>query len=197
MKKALLTLIALSVSVSLFAQGTVVFSNVGANKNVKIDTTGDGVADRDLLAADGVQLSLWYAPAGTTDKNSDTWQMLGNPAALIAAGLFSGGNRTVPGATANTPYAFQVRAWETAVYGSTAQGWVDANRANGKISIATPLIETPTGGFGSPPGPAVNLAPLFGAASQPNILVGQVPEPSVLALGVLGVGALLMLRRRK
>jgi uncharacterized protein (TIGR03382 family) len=42
----------------------------------------------------------------------------------------------------------------------------------------------------------VNLAPLFGA--EPNITIGIiVPEPSVFALGVMGAGALLMLRRRK
>jgi len=181
--------------VSLFAQGTVVFSNVGANKNVQWDANADGVGDRNLATTDGVQLSLWYAPAGTTDRESAAWQMLGNPAALIAAGLFSGGNRTVPGAVQGTAYSFQVRAWETAVYGTAATGWTEAKAANGKISLFTPILETATGGFGTPPGPAVNLAPLFGA--QPNILVGQVPEPSVLALGVLGVGALLMLRRRK
>jgi len=181
--------------VSLFAQGTVVFSNVGANKNVQWDANNDGVGDRNLATTDGVQLSLWYAPAGTTDRESAAWQMLGNPAALIAAGLFSGGNRTVPSAVQGTAYSFQVRAWETAVYGTAGTGWEAAKAANGKISLFTPILETATGGFGVPPGPAVNLAPLFGA--QANILVGQVPEPSVLALGVLGVGALLMLRRRK
>lgn len=197
MKKALLTLIALSVSVSLFAQGTVVFSNVGASKNVRFDSTGDGVGDRDLTVADAVQVSLWYAPAGTTDRNDPAWAMLGNPANLIAAGLFSGGNRTVPSATAATPYSFQVRAWETAVYGTAGTAWDQASRTPGaKVSVFTPILETATGGFGTPPGPAVNLAPLFGA--QPNITVGTVvPEPSVFALGVLGVGAFLMLRRRK
>jgi MYXO-CTERM domain-containing protein len=197
MKKALLTLIVLSVSVSLFAQGTVLFSNVGANKNVKWDANNDGVGDRDLATTDGVQVSLWFAPAGTTDPAAASWAMLGNPAPLIAAGLFSGGKRTVPDATAGTVYSFQVRAWETAVYGTAPTAWAQASGTVGaKVTTFSPNLQTATGGFGTPPGPDVNLAPLFGA--QPNIMVGTVvPEPSVLALGVLGVGALLMLRRRK
>jgi len=174
----------------------VVFSNLGSGKNVQWDDNNDGTGDRNLVAADGVQVSLWWAPAGVTNPNDDRWQMLGAPANLVAAGLFSAGNRTVPGATASTPYSFQVRAWETAVYGTTSGGWTAANAApSAKISLRSPILEAPTGGFGSPAGPPTNLAPLFG--QQPNILVGIVPEPSVFALGVLGVGALLMLRRRK
>lgn len=197
MKKALLTLVALSVSVSLFAQGTVTFSNIGSGKPAQFDENGDGVGDRALAAADGVQLSLWFAPAGTTDLNAPTWQMVGVPISPLSGGLFTAA-RTVPGAVQNDLYSFQVRAWETAVYGSTSDGWAAASAAPvAKITVKTPLVEAGTGGWGSPPSTAVNLAPLFGAAGQPNITVATVPEPSVLALGVLGVGALLMLRRRK
>lgn len=198
MKKALLTLVALSVSVSLFAQGTMTFSNVGGNRNVLFDDTGDGVGDRNMVAADGVQVSLWFAPAGTRDLNSDAWQMLGAPANLLTAGLFSGGTRTVPNATQGTLYAFQVRAWETTLYGTTAAGWTAANAAAvaHKISINSAVVDAATGGWGTPAGVAVNLAPLWQTGSG-AFVVATVPEPSVIALGVLGVGALLLLRRRK
>jgi MYXO-CTERM domain-containing protein len=183
----------------MFAQGIVVFQNIGSGKPVRYDVNMNGVndetLDKNLVAADGVQLSLWFAPAGTTDPKATSWEMLGVPTAVVGSGLFAGGNRTVPGATdASLRFSFQVRAWETAVYGNTASGWAQASTANGaKISLSSPVIDSNTGGFGTVP--PVNMAPLFGA--QPNILVGVVPEPSVFALGVLGVGALLMLRRRK
>lgn len=201
MKKALLTLVALSISVSLFAQGTVVFSNLGSGKNVRIDRTGDGVGDADLANSDGVQVSLWVAPTGTTDPNAASWVMLGNPSALLLTGVFSAGTRTVPNtvvanATSDTVYSFQVRAWETSIYGTAADAWATASRTpNAKVTISSPVVESKTGNWGTPPSNAINLSPIFGAA--PNILVGTVvPEPSVLALGVLGIGALLMLRRR-
>jgi MYXO-CTERM domain-containing protein len=198
MKKALLTVVALSVSVSLFAQGTVTFSNIGGNRNVQFDENNDGVGDRNLAAADGVQVSLWFAPAGTTDTGASAWQMVGAPANIISPGLFSGGTRTVPGATEGTRYAFQVRAWETAVYGTTAAGWDAANNAAvaHKVSTGSAVVDAGTGGWGTPPGVAVSLAPLWQTGSG-SFVVASVPEPSVLALGVLGVGALLMLRRRK
>lgn len=193
MKKLLLTVAALSVSVSMFAQGTVGFGNSGApgtTNPILIDTTGDGVGDRNLALADGVSVSLWWAPAGTTDPAAASWQQLGARVNIISAtpGFFFGGTRTVPSDAGGT-YAFQVRAWDASI-----NDWRSAQTTVGaKISVISPIFESSTGGGGSPPAPAVNLATII-----PSVTVGTVvPEPSVLALGVLGVGALLLLRRRK
>ena len=89
----------------------------------------------------------------------------------------------VPG-PANGSSRFQVRAWDNGGdINSTYANAVAALRASGVSDIFTsPVIAAP-----STPGQIVGFT---------SFSLSTVPEPGVIALGVLGVGALL-LRRRK
>jgi hypothetical protein len=126
------------------------------------------------------------ALVGTTTMRTST---SGTSAGRVAA---PSANPVVPDVVPGTTdrATFQVRVWDTK--GGTITTWDQALTAfrSGQTAIGySTLFTVPyalTSGIGTPP----NLEGL-----QSFSLV--VPEPSVIALGVLGAGCLLLLRRRK
>ena len=107
-----------------------------------------------------------------------------------AAGYFTSlGDVQVDGFAAGANVAIQVRAWDNA--GGTINSW-DAATVRGESSI----INVTLGGAGSPPSIAANLSG-FGTDGSAAFQLAVVPEPSTFALGALGIGALLMVRRRQ
>jgi hypothetical protein len=98
----------------------------------------------------------------------------------------------VPGAAGNTSdrAKFEIRVWDNK--GGTITSWQQVllaqnnNVARGMSGILT--IDSPLG-VGSTPSPTLQNLRSF------QLFV--VPEPSVIALGVLGAGCLFLLRRRK
>jgi len=159
------------------AQGTVNFFNVGAGVNAPIFNS-DGVTK---LAGAQFMAELLAGPIGGSlaPVGAATTFLTG-----ANAGYFAGGVVSVPGVAGGSPAQFQVRAWDTTV-GATYAAVLAAGRGYGSSTI----FQTATGGAGSPP-------------SSPTALVGLtsfslvVPEPSTIALGIIG-GLALLLRRRK
>jgi hypothetical protein len=199
MKKLLITAAALVVSLNVFAQGRtqsyVDFRNTAAltdtRQRVYDGTYGGGTANY-ASAADGFQVGLYWAADGTTDESM--FSLVGAGASVINNGLFTGGNRSIPSATGNA--MFQVRGW-TAAFGTDyatgfaagAQG--GANKVGkGTIFRATGLNDPDQAPTPLPPG-AITQYGVIGLALTP------VPEPSAIVLGIMGAGALLLLRRRK
>jgi hypothetical protein len=194
MKKALLTLaVVVATSVSVFAQGTIVFNNLGG-KLVKW-APGTPKAGANVVAADGILVQLlWVTPGGGLEPVGapvSTWP-------VPTGGVFNGGQRSV--ATANTTapgWTWQIRAWQ-ASYGTDWQTSYGACLAGGGF-VQKPVNAEPGGlvEFRSPTGdPGASISPVGMAAVIPEFQIANIPEPSVIALGVLGLGALLMLRRR-
>jgi hypothetical protein len=177
MKKILLIAVAAFVSVSVYAQGTVNFSNIG-RQVLQAPEKGGGV----VPAGAGFMAALYWAAAGVTDESA--FMQIGAAATFLAPGTIVAGTRTAPvtppGASAN----FQVRVWEVA----------DPNHV-GKSAILTVDSGDPTTVPPGTPGSLTGTAP--GQGNLQNIQMEIVPEPSVIALGALGAGALLLLRRRK
>jgi hypothetical protein len=98
-------------------------------------------------------------------------------------GTWSGGNRTLTGFTAGQTVTLLVRTWDLNA-GSTFDA---ARAAGGAWGEGTPFTYT-IPAAGSPP------AAFYIENFRSFALV---PEPSVIGLGVIGIGALFMLRRRK
>jgi hypothetical protein len=180
MKKILLIAVAAFVSVSAFAQGTVNFSNLGRPIMTADGSTGAGAA---VPAGNAFMAALFYAPPGTTDMNA--FMQVGAAANFIAAGTIVGGTRTAPVTPAGAAAAFQIRVWEVA----TGADYDSATHRG-----ASNIVEGNTGNPEAiPPGTPLNLV----AAGLTGFQMEILPEPSVIALGALGAGALLLLRRRK
>jgi MYXO-CTERM domain-containing protein len=207
MKRLLLTAAAILATLNTYGQGQgiVTFNTTGQPDGNRIwvnDTgrAGDGV--RAGGGAQGYSVALYWGAATETDDRNLT--QIGGSTALLgttggagttAAGTFFGSGRTITtsGSTVNGPVlSFQVRGWST---------------AGGTTYEQVVLRGDPA--FSAGKGPIFTLKskdPLNNLETSPNVWQGvgftgfgltPVPEPSVIGLGLLGVGALLMLRRRK
>lgn len=168
---------------SLLAQGTVDFINVGNTIDAPIYST-DGTTP---LGA-GYSVQLYYAAGVVTDSSSLT--LLGASTTPFAgAGYFIGGEQTLPLATGSTA-TLQVRAWRN----SDGANWAVASGTVGAWVGQSGLLTVSLGGP-NPPNPTITPSELTGMTSFS--LYQVVPEPSTVALGVLAVGSLLFIRRRK
>jgi hypothetical protein len=103
-------------------------------------------------------------------------------------GHFDAGVGIVPGLAAAGPASFQLQAW-TGAAGSTY--------ATGTVKGQSPVFNGTVTAWNDAAVPAVPAvgAPLALSASV-TLGSGTVPEPSTIALGILGAGAMLLIRRR-
>jgi len=172
MKKVIIALAALMVTVSAYGQGAVVFNN-----------RVTGVVDARVLAPDGtgagagVTAQLFGGAAGTAagSLTALTPTTTFRTTSAAAQGYVNSVDVTVPGVAAGAQATLIMRAFQGADYASaTVRG------ESNPITIAL-------GGGTLPP---ANLVGLQGFTMQ------IIPEPTTLALGALGA-ALLLFRRRK
>jgi hypothetical protein len=180
MKKLLITLAAVLVSASTFAQGTIKFNNrltgqVDAPVSYLTPATGVGsqagaMAQLYLIPASGPAVAL--TPATTFRTTS-------------AAAMFYVNEPTsgivVPGVPAGSTANIQLRAWFGAASYEAASP-LQRGESN--------IIPVSLGG-----------TPAVGAPIPDAVLTGLqgftiVPEPSTMALGILGAAALLFRRRK-
>jgi hypothetical protein len=178
MKKLLVTLAAVLVSVSTFAQGTVNFNNRVTGQIDAPVLAPDGVSGAGSLGTVNAQLfrvtGSTYTPVGqATTFRAPT---AANP--LLAAYINGIASMAIDGAAANTSVTLVLRAWQGASY--------DAASVFGQ---SNPVTVTLGGDIpGAPPAVPANLVGLQGFT--------LVPEPSTIALGILGAAALLYRRRK-
>ena len=169
MKKSILALGLVALSLSAFAQGTF---------------NGKNTSTSPLLGADGLKLSkatgrVEILVGGTvlsTAKNT-----------LAADGIFSLGVITVPNAASGSTVAVTVRAWDTSA-GATYTAAFVAN--NGGFAATTFNVEGLATGSTPPPAMANFTGLQLGGTTV-------IPEPTTIALAVLGLGGLLIVSRRK
>jgi len=185
MKKILLLAALLALPSMVMAQGYVRFVNTSTTLITTNDNAGH-VGSMDGL--NGWSIGLFVAPVGTVDTS--TFVQVGQTTNRVGAfrGQFTGGDPyQIPNnAAIGTEILFQVRAWS---FGTTyaASAW----KGSSGVGRVTPSSS-------SGPFPA-----LFGtdtAAGQLNsgfVISPPVPEPSSIALGLLGLGAVALFRRRK
>lgn len=184
MKKTLLTiaLVAITTVVS-FAQGT--FNPVnGPTSRLRIDVNGNGAfdtgVDRNALASDGIKIGVFIGAAG-----QEATTQVGTMTVGTTEGLMVG----LP-----TLFAPSANGLDTA--------------AGAQISLRFAVDESVRGAWrGDSGSKTITLAPASGpgtvvwgssaTASRFGPLLVTVPEPSTIALGVLGLGSLLLFRRRK
>lgn len=187
MKKILIVaaMAALTV-VNSFGQGSVVFSNSGGSPV----TLADGTT-RVPVGSTTYNVELVYAPDGTSTTDFATMATRVGAVAGFSPtpGFFSGGGRTVDSITPAGGFGlFQVRAW-TVANGTSYNAVVASGQGSaGASQIIRVDTANPTIGEAN--------ASLV-AAGLNGFSITPVPEPSAIALGILGVGTLLLLRRRK
>jgi len=216
-KNTIIAALLLACAVGAFGQGQIVFSTRAGNTpettvfapiygviptspgtqfRGQASTNGGSVnyTGAPLLSGTGFTAALFGGLAPITDERSPNL-------ALVATAIFrpvgtlsghvippTGAAPGVPGVVGGTTdrATFQLRAWDNR--GGTIGTWADA-MANPSIAQGSSALFTVPQPLGAGPVTPPNLLGL----TSFNLVV---PEPGVIALGVLGLGALL-LRRRK
>jgi len=171
-----------------YSQGTIVFGTASYG------IATNGVTGALVPAGAGFLAQLYYGGASATE--GQLVSVVNAPVNFAAAGRIVAGTRStdpaiVAGGTIGT---FQVRAWEAAL-GAT---WETAlpNWQSGAFGAAvlgkSALFQVTTGN----PGGAPPTAPALFPNTLANFTLQPVPEPSVIALGALGLAAILWRRRK-
>jgi len=182
MKKLLVTLAAVLVSASAFAQGSVSFSNRTSGGDWKVALDNGTAAG---LSPSPISVNIFLADASGT--------------APTGASLASTTFRTSPAAAAFFVNPIDEIDVANLAPGTSSQKFVaQITGANLKGPVNVGLIINPgaPAGGGTPPAPPGELLPADATLIGSTLALPTVPEPSTIALGVLGAAA-LMLRRRK
>jgi hypothetical protein len=122
-----------------------------------------------IVTIDGEAAGPGAATVQYADANNN---LVGGTASILGAGFFSAGSTTLAGMTGEVTLKLA--------------GWVDP-----KFPAFSDPFTVTLGGSGTPPAPAAALPGNFSGLNIPTV-----PEPSTIALAVLG-GAALFFRRRK
>lgn len=148
--------------------------SAAAQGTVNFANVGGGV--NAPVTGPGGPLAAGFTAQLFAGPSADSLAAVGAPANFLANGLFSGGVRTI----------------DSVAPGGTAFIRVDVTNGDGSLTGSSNVFSVTTGGAGTPPGPPASLQGLTAfSVGGPAI-----PEPSTVALAVLG-GAALLLRRRK
>lgn len=184
MKKLILTASFMIAAVVAFGQGQVIFQNSGPTTITNIAT---GLAAAGGAAQDDTQVALYVGNVGDAVSSL---QLIGNVTNCNLAGRFAGGTRTLTGWTGTVQ--LQVRAWlANTVYPSYEAAVAAALGGDTSVFLGTsaPFSFATT----QPPTLPVSIA----TAGLTPIVIAPIPEPSSIALGLLGLGAVALFRRRK
>jgi hypothetical protein len=199
---------AVAMGTSVHAQGTITFYNNNVINPITGVTYVAGIwDDRNPSVDDGPHTVdpnnvTGYIGAGTTPGGITVGLFLAsNLTTAIATTTLRTTTRsevfvgtqdiTIPGTTPGQPADLVIRAWST-----TAGSYGNARVTNGAKFGEAAFMSKPLGGINpNPPPPsfpAPDIAPFPGLEMDTKI-----PEPSMIALSVLGLGGLIAARRRK
>jgi hypothetical protein len=178
MKKLALIAVGLVTACAMYAQGTLNFANIGG-----------GGLNSPFKDAAGVNLTGQYKVELLAGPSASSLSSIVVLTTTFAAGYFNGSSQSIANLTSTSGFAL-VRVWSDL----TATSWANVSSGfygvSGGIAAPTPFGITVT----APATPAGTPASMV---NMPAIsLIPVVPEPSVIALGAVGLAALL-LRRRK
>jgi hypothetical protein len=180
-----------------FGQGQVAFNNT-ASTNFRLWTNNaTGTASNLMTGASQYRIGLYGSTdLGASEGSLSLLLLATNAAPAALAGYFQGGVAApIAGIAPGTTIRFQVRGWSLA----RGANWDEALLASSadplNVAIGTsPFGTTTLGGGVVPPGAIFGTTP---GALTSGFGIAPIPEPSSIALGLLGLGAIALFRRRK
>jgi hypothetical protein len=185
MKKLILSALLMTATVGAFGQGILIFAN-SSTTGITNGLTGSGSVG-DAVAQNDTQVGLYI---GNVGDSVSSLSMIAQTN-FAGPGQFRGGTRTLAGWGAGTVQV-QIRAWLAAtVYASYEAAYAGALGGDGSVLL----------GVSNPFNIALVLPPAAPNSTATSGLqrfdINPVPEPSSIALGLLGLGAVALFRRRK
>lgn len=172
MKRALLIALGMFLTVGVMAQGNVLFQSKNSNPAVNFKILNP---DNSVAAANLYTVGLWGGATADSLAPLSSGGAMVQTELTLTSGYFAGGSKSIEGIAAGVDAFFQVRVWEKGKSYETSM-W------KGEGNVVTLKLTAP---------PATPQA----LVGMTDIKLYQIPEPSVLALGLLGMGAFLMRRR--
>jgi hypothetical protein len=203
MKKAMIAVAAIAMSASAFAQGTITFFNnnilnasgqtyrAGVFQDNEPLVPNDPKGDSTIGAGGSISIGL-FLPGSTTPLNyTDGTAAVTTGRTTSAPEVFARtGDVVVTGTAPGATTTLVVKAWST-----SAGSYEAAQNINGAQWGSQTFTSKALGGTNpNPPPPSFftpDMAPFTGFEMDTSV-----PEPSTIALGVLGIGALLIRRRK-
>jgi hypothetical protein len=189
--KKLIPFLALTVLASgAYAQGVITFANNVITPNTPYVLDAPGGA---RLVGTQYAAQLYYGASSTSLAAHTAAPNRFRAPGSSLAGTWStttGANRTLTGGGVGVPVFAQVRVWDLNQF-ATYEAAVAGGGITGTSAIFTYTQRQST------PTPSVTDTYMTDAAGNPLFQSFAIPEPSVIGLGIIGVGALFMLRRRK
>jgi len=194
MKKTLLLVAVLVATLSAYGQGVVNFNNrVAADANGPlVDGPITDPAGNRVQGGQGYRAALYGGPIGTpvgslvltTNSTSGAGAVDFRTTAATYGYVNVGaeGARVIPGAPYGSQVVLQIRAW------GGGHATYEAAVAAGAPTGVSPVVT-----IGTTTSPTDQIIPRMVGLTGFQI----VPEPSSIALGLLGLGALALIRRRK
>jgi uncharacterized protein (TIGR03382 family) len=184
MKKLIITASLMIAAVSSFGQGQVIFANSAPTSITNILT---GVATPGSAAQDDCQVGLYV---GNVGDPVSSLTMNGNVTNCFSNGRFSGGTRTLIGFAGTVQ--LQVRAWLASTvypsYEAAVAGFLGGD-ASVLVGVSAPFSFATT----QPP----TLPNSIAGNGLTAIVLTPVSEPSSIVFGLLGLGVVVLFRRRK
>lgn len=190
---------------AVFGQGTVSFANNG-NTQILLPLPDGGTVP--ATSAASIWIGLFYSTitthtAAPLEQAADqfAWNSSAGISVALGNGVFSGGTKTLGGDSA--PCLIQVRVWDKA-FGTGASGYWNAVTAYNADKMTgwrffgfSPVLSGNLGNPSAGPTPLVGATGSFGFLGL-TLQAPIIPEPSILALGLLGgLGTLVLIRRRQ
>ena len=187
MKKLICSFILLAAVLGVHGQGRIAFAN-GSTTPITNASTGLVIS-----GANNFYFGLYVGSVGTP-AGGLVLNILATNTAI--AGRLTGGNPAPVAApfADGSAIAFQIRGW-SAAGGLTYEEAVIAQQSNPNILLGVSILGqvTPT----LTPTAAASIFGTTGGGLVPGFTLNAVPEPSSIALGVLGLGAIALFRRKK
>jgi hypothetical protein len=185
MKTLLMVLVLALPALNAFAQGQLIFANNTATKITNCVTR--------QAVANGTRVGLYVGDVGDPVGSLSLVAVAITPGPT--AGLFAGGIVTLPGRSQGSVIAFQVRAWlASTVYPSYEAAISGALGCDGTVLIGLSVVSRIV--LTEPPAAPNSIA---NSGLNPIIIgnLGCVPEPSAVALGLVGLMVAALFRSRK
>jgi hypothetical protein len=188
MKKLLLTLALVATTAASYAQGTIAFGNTIASR-VKYVVGSAAAIDlpTTVRANFGV---FWGTSADNLTLNAGP---LGTSSTSSAGIIVGAGTYAIANSSELQTVFMQIRGWDAAFGNDWAAAKAAGNVLWGQTDVRQVTLAATLG-----PGTAIWQS---ATATDPKkfgpMTLSIVPEPSTIALGVLGLGSLLLFRRKK
>jgi len=195
MKKLTILAVSLAAACQAYGQGTVVFQNSSTSAVTNSLTQARVVSGTTFMVALYFLPDTGQATVTTADFNANR-TTVGSSIGFAGAGIYSGGTRTSPTPTPGASGWFQVRAWESSFGATFEEAVANPTAVGGRLALvgtSSPIkVDT-----GDPTTVPQGTAGTLTGSGISWFVVTPVPEPSIIGLGVLGIGALMLLRRRR